>query len=144
MTIVDDWRGFFMFEKTTVAFFPVPFPSRSEQQRIQDAFFDKRPTGDGQASDPLTVEALEAQKGNLLEDNYNWFFLWLWFELLPHEINGLKGPKTWKASVNKKSRKLLHAYQQKLIKIPRPKRWKVIPIKHKRQEATLTLIEAKK
>lgn len=91
MTIVDDWRGFFMFEKTTVAFFPVPFPSRSEQQRIQDAFFDKRPTGDGQASDPLTVEALEAQAGNLLEENYNWFFLSLWFELLPHEIKWAEG-----------------------------------------------------
>lgn len=113
-----------------------------EQMRIQDAFYDKSPTGEGHASDPLYPNVLEAQKGNLLEENYNWLFLSVWFGLRPHEIDNLKDPKSWKMSVNKKGRMLLHIYQPKLIKVPKLKRWKVIPLKYKEQEKAFKIIEA--
>lgn len=141
LRVLNEW-GFFMSKKTKVAFFPIPFPPVAEQQRIQDSFFDKSPTGDGQASDPLTPQLLISQKNNLLEDNFNWLFISVWFGLRPHEINNLKDPKTWKKSINKNGRVLLHVYQPKLIKIPKAKRWKVIPLKFKEQTRAMELIES--
>lgn len=77
-----------------------------------------------------------------MEPHYNWLFISVWFGLRPHEVDNLADSKTWRKSVNKRGRVLLHVYQPKLIKVPRPKRWKVIPLKHEDQTKALEIIES--
>lgn len=139
LRLLNEW-GYFMAEKEDKAFLPIPSPRGANAQRIADAFFDKTPSGEGAASDPLTPAMLEKQKGNLLLDNYNWLYISAWFGLRPFEIDNLKKGKTWKLETSKRGRKVLQVYQPKLIRIPKPKRWKAIPIKYKEQEKALQMI----
>jgi len=143
LRILNEW-GYFMARKEDKAFLPIPSPRGGEAQRIADAFFEKTPSGEGEASDPLSPQMLEKQKGNLIPENYNWLFISVWFGLRPFEIDGMKEAKNWKASISKSGRTLLHVYQPKLIGVPKPQRWKVIPVKYPEQEKALTIIQAGK
>lgn len=142
LRLLNEW-GLFLSKNNKKYFSPIPTPSNSEAQRIADAFYEKTPSGEGEASDPMSPSLLESKKGQLLEQHFNWLYISVWFGLRPHEIDGLVEPKNIKVTTNKSGRKLLHVYQPKLITVPKPQRWKVIPLKYKEQNKALELIEAK-
>lgn len=139
LRLLNEW-GFFLSRREEKPFLPIPAPRGAQAQRIADAYFDKTPNGEGQASDPLTPEMLEKQKSHLLEENYNWLFLSVWFGLRPFEIDGLKNSNNWKLDNNGR-RALLRVYQPKLITVPRADRWKVIPVKYPQQERAVSIIK---
>lgn len=134
--------GYFLARREDKAFLPIPAPRGAEAQRIADAFFEATDSGEGEASDPLTPAMLDSKREAMRPDHYNWLFISIWFGLRPFEIDQLRDPKTWKVTVGKNGRKLLHVYQPKLITVPKPKRWKVIPVKTKEQNRALAMIEA--
>lgn len=143
LRILNHW-GFFISKKEGRPFLPIPAPKGAEAQRIADAFFDKTPNGDGNKSKPLSPELLEKAKSSLLVENYNWLFISVWLGLRPEEIDGLKKEKLWEVTTTLKGKKLLRVYQPKLRTVPKPKRWKVIPIIYPEQKRTLEVIESKK
>jgi hypothetical protein len=105
---------------------------------LEDAYLDRKPNGG--ASKPLDPGALERAKGSLTEENYRWLYLAIWAGLRPAEVDLLLKEGQYKLAVED-GVTVLHVFQQKLRKLPRAKRWKLIPLIEPEQAAIPEIIE---
>jgi hypothetical protein len=106
----------------------VPMPRGKDRELIADAYYDSE-TFRGE-SNPLTPKVLEAKRSTLIESQYRWLFISVWFGLRPQEISALtsENDKLWKIQHHADlGCDVLYVYQPKLTAVERSKRWKKIP-----------------
>lgn len=136
--IMNKW-GYFYCKKLKIHFEPIKPPRGRDKEVISDARFDAKGS---QISDPITPDMLDTLERNLKLSQYRWIYLSTWFGLRPNEVDLLSKPtsvSTW--SIEEwKEYKVLKIYQNKLITIPREKRFKRIPCITKDQLIGLSFI----
>jgi hypothetical protein len=132
--------GKFYAKRYKVYVAEVPYPSGYDKSDIEDAYFEANP--DGGESKPLSP-ALLAKLKDLPEEQYNWMHLSMWLGLRPNEVDLLKksGQIKWETV---EGVTVLWVMQDKLKKLPRPKRWKLIPFVEPEQADLKALIESGK
>lgn len=141
LRIVNYW-GYFVCKQRKQGYMPVQWPTGKWKERIADAYFDQRPNG--LESAPLTPELLEKAKNNLLPQAYRWLFLSVWLGLRPSEIDILtekNKSKKWDITKDERGVTILKVYQNKLVSLPRDKRWKSIPIIFPQQAEAIQIIK---
>jgi len=132
--------GFFFCKKIGRAFLAVPPPRGYERQRLVECYYSK-PVKGRRASKPIAPDILNNEKGKMLEGNFNWLFLTVWFGLRPKEVDNLKNKELWKIENCLNGLTILWIFQTKLIALPRDERWKPIPILYDEQRFALRIIE---
>ena len=135
LKILNLW-GAFVSRKQRVFFEKVPPPRGVERERVaesNEASANYRAGG----SSPLSVAGLGKLAGRLSEDQYRWVYCSYWFGLRPSEVNG-------EFKVERQgSETTLWVYQPKLVTLPKPKRWKAIPILYPEQVQALEWMESR-
>lgn len=137
--------GYFYCRKYAKAFCPIP-PLKGIQRQKQINAYSKNPHRRHKA-ERITPSELEAQRGNLGEELYNWIFLSLWLGLRPEEVDALKNPLPSYGHFFelKDDCKIIVVYQSKLKNsVEEEDRWKRIPILYPEQERALEIIESGK
>jgi hypothetical protein len=139
LKVANLW-GFFFCKKTGRAFLPVPPPRGYERQRLIECYYSKSVNG-RRASKPLLPKKLNREKYNMLESNFNWLYLTVWFGLRPKEVDNSKNDELWKIERCSNGLVILWIFQTKLIALPREERWKPIPILYDEQKFALRILE---
>lgn len=121
--------GFFYCHKYLRPFAPIP--KLGKRHRGKQAMAASK-AGRGKKSKRLTPEMLEAQKSNLLVENYNWLFVSVWLGLRPEEVDTLVKPEPgFESYLTEASDEtpILNVYQPKLAYLEdEDKKWKRIPL----------------
>lgn len=138
--VINQW-GVFQARKYKLAFLPLPYPTGKEREAINDAYFEKKPRG--QAPAPLSAAALEAKKGELIPEQYNWLYLSVWFGLRPEEVANIVKGKHFELSMQG-SIPVLAVFQTKLTSLARDQRWKYIPAVQPEQEKAIEILKSGK
>lgn len=137
--ILNQWGKFVSYRQKTY-FDPLPLPTDNEKQKIIDHHEEEKGFF---KSGPLHPKELEAIKGNLKPEQYNWLYLSVWLGLRPIEVDILKkeeGLKTTYYVEKQESIDILWVYQTKLTGVSKPDRLKPIPLKYPEQLGILELI----
>lgn len=137
--ILNLW-GKFVARSRGIYFDPLPYPARFDKERVADAYLEAN-GGRTNESDPLTPSALEAARGSIDAEAYNWLALSVWFGLRPPEVDGLKVSNQWRIEMHKGT-PVLFVYQTKLKGIAHEQRWKYIPCLRSEQRALLEAVKA--
>jgi integrase len=119
--------GIFVSRLIGKYFEEIPGPHGHDREMINDAYLDSDSYFG--ASEPLTPELLEAMKTSISEPQYRWLWCSIWFGLRPSELDAIledRQRKLWRIEEGEVD--VLWVYQPKLTSLPRPKRWKPIPI----------------
>lgn len=119
--------GYFYCREFQKAWLPIPAPRGENARRIDDANHEHR-DGKTKASKPMTRELLSSLV--LVEEQYRWIRWSFYMGLRPSEVDRLQPKyrgKIWDIGTDPNGKRFLAVYQPKLVKIPRPKRWKRIP-----------------
>jgi hypothetical protein len=138
--ILNAW-GHFYCEKHGHFFRPLPKLSRNESQILNDTNTESDkyvgPSG------MLTPKLLESIRYRLLDENYKWLFISVWFGLRPKEISLMLTKKT-SFRIERDIEKgvdILVVYQSKLTSIEQSRRWKFIPVICPEQKQALHFIK---
>lgn len=130
--------GEYLSRKQQTYFEHIPFPTGNQKERIIDNHYDEK----GQtSSSALTPELLESIRSNLKPEQYNWLYLATRLGTRPNETDMLlkdSSPSTWWIENN-----VLWLYQSKLTSIPKPKRYKPIPLQFEDQKICVDIINNK-
>ncbi len=117
-------------------------PRGHDREMINDAYLDSE-TYIG-PSEPLTPEILSSLEASLKPEQYSWLKASMWFGLRPSELDAVladRSQKTWRVEPGVQDKPdVLWVYQPKLTSIPRPKRWKPIPILFNEQREALEIL----
>lgn len=136
--VLNLW-GMFVSERRQEYFRPIALPRGLVRERIAD---NHNAEGVRRASAPLTPAALESARQQLtVVGNYEWLYVSVWLGLRPEEVDALLDRTTWK-TIAVDGVPVLQVYQSKLVKVPKSKRWKSIPLITKQQRRALELIES--
>lgn len=140
--VLNLW-GEFVLDREEKVYASVKPPHGDLKQDIRDTYMDSD-SYQGE-SDPLTSEMLKKIKKDLIvEGNYEWLFISIWFGLRPSEIDSLINSKNFEVKFDHENNvDVLWVYQSKLGNIDREKRWKLIPILFTEQEKALQYIREK-
>lgn len=133
--------GSFVARRRRCYFEPLPWAKGREATRISDKYFEQHENG--LASSPLDPGMLEAKKSVLLPEHYRWLFIALHFGLRPEEVDGVVADKKRYRVTLTKTHTVLEVYQTKLTSLPRPKRWKPVPLLYPEQTVALGYIQGK-
>ncbi|MCK6595083.1 MAG: hypothetical protein L6Q37_03275 [Bdellovibrionaceae bacterium] len=141
LKFVNLW-GFFISKKLARPFHPIPVPRGYERQRLLDSFYEKDRTKISVPSKEITPEQLDDVRMTMNQLNFNWVYISVWFGLRPQEVDNLHNPSLWRIETLATGRKILWAFQTKIIALPPEDRWKPIPIIFEQQEFALRIIES--
>lgn len=143
--IINFW-GRFYSRKTKTYFAPIPALNGLQKEKLLEAREEKEDFRT--ASTPVEWNVLKNTKTTFENEGliaqWNWLFPSTWFGLRPLKTDRLHTEmnKYWKLVKTKKELELW-VYQSKLRSIPKPERWKGIPITLPEQKSALKIIESK-
>lgn len=115
---MNDW-GRWVMRHTGIYYESIPMPTSFYKEGIVDA-------AKHHASLPLTPAMLLQAKDKLSVEQYRWLYVSVWCGLRPSEIDRLANPLTYKIT-EQQGIPVLSVFQEKLVGVPRNKRWKHIP-----------------
>lgn len=142
LRIVNAWGQFYAKAMGAWGIQPISNPRGLRREKIARANQDKDDyTG---PAEPLTSQALETGKKELLDQNYNWLYLSVWLGLRPEEIDNLLAPKMHKYGLSEDDKTtILWIFQTKLTSVSRDKAWKPIPLFLPEQHKCISIIDSK-
>ena len=131
--------GHFYCRKICRSFMPIPYPRGHSRAQILGAYF-RRLGNRIRKSAPLTPEALESRRSDLMECHYRWLYLSVWTGLRPREVDQLKNPQLFHIIRSPDGTHVLWVYQSKLVSLPDWERWKPIPLVFDEQKQVREII----
>lgn len=139
LRMLNEW-GYFWSVKSASLFRPVPAPRGVARELIAKEY---RVGGKSRKpSNPITPRMLLDNKTRLIEENYNWLFISVWFGLRPEEVDNLNSATL--TITQQSGKQILHIYQSKLVTLPEEDRWKFIPCLYPEQLEALEVIKSGK
>ncbi len=135
--------GAFYCNRTKHVWSSLPRITTQVKNRIEGAYEDKK--GDKHVTYPFSIEMLPKAKESLLEDEYNWLRIALFFGLRVEEMKQLTtSNKNWFISTDKRFKFVLNVYQGKLKSRGIMKRWlwKAIPAIQPEQIELLSVLKS--
>jgi hypothetical protein len=129
LKVVNLW-GEFYSENSKTYFKRIPNPKGMALEAIVDAS-----DADGEGATPLKPETLISMKFKLPEGQWEYMRATLWLGLRPSELDLLiEDPSNFKIRTQHNI-EILSVNQPKLVSLPKPKRWKSIPLFHPEMKA---------
>lgn len=139
LRILNQW-GQFVCRKQGRFFEKIPPPKGMEREKLAEANEGSKHYRAG-GSAPLTLERLKKLKEHVSEEQYRWLYISLWFGLRPEEVDALRDRRLQWRIEEDAGTKYLWLYQPKLVALPKPRRWKAIPVLYAEQKKALEFIE---
>lgn len=135
LRLMNQW-GYYVSKRQGQFFQPIPNPRGQSKQQIAESNESGKFYRAG-GSKPLTPQLLESLRGKIAEPCYRWLFVSLWLGLRPYEIEQLGNDTRTVISATE-----VRVYQSKLVSLPKPMRWKVIPLLEPEQMRAVEFFKA--
>lgn len=136
---IINFYGKFCARLTGKFFEEIAPPKGHDRELINDAY--QNSDSYYGPSEPLTEDVLAGLQDRLSVRQHAWLRVSLWFGLRPSELDMILGDRSqrfWRVEPGEVD--VLWVYQPKLTSIPRPKRWKPIPILFDEQREALKVL----
>lgn len=141
--VMNQW-GEFLSDKQGKIYRNIKSPKGGDRELISDAYYETLKAS--KDSEPLTVDDLAKAKQTMKPEQWKWIYVSLWFGLRPEEVSGLHRvtPDAGRMAHEIRfegTQKIVWFYQWKKRTMPKPKRWKRVPVLFPEQEIAIGFIQ---